>query len=206
MATVSWDNKPIHFDVPAIRNTKTGKIRVRLEDVARTELEELAKAHGIEPRDIPILLILKAQMGGFVNKEDVQFQYHLNKILFYQWKRMEEIGLGETFPHDKFERADRGPVPSNINGDLERLAQNGLISVERHRWGIRPRDESKQIKLTSKGSELASELLKRTPEDLLITTAEVKTMIGILTPASVKEKVHKEFPEFRTTYTAEDSD
>ena len=67
-------------------------------------------------------------------------------------------------------------------------------------------DGSKQIKLTPKGSEVAGELLKRTPEDLLVTTAEVKTMIGTLTPASVKEKVHKEFPEYRTTYTTEDSD
>ena len=67
-------------------------------------------------------------------------------------------------------------------------------------------DESKRIRLTSKGSHIAGELLKRTPKDLLVTTAEVKTMIGTLTPASVREKVHKEFPEYRASYTAEDSD
>ncbi len=206
VATVSWDNKTIHLDVPAIKNTKTGKIRVRLEDVARVELETLAREAGIEPRDFPILLVLKAQMGGFHNKEEVQFQYHLNKMLFYQWKEMEKLGLGESFPHDEFKKADRGPVPANIESDLARLSGLGLISVERHRWGERPRDESKQIKLTTKGSELANKFLRRTPEDLMATTAEVKAMIGTLPPPSVKEKVHREYPEFRTTYKVEDSD
>ena len=206
MATVSWDNKTIHLNVPAIRNTKTGKIRVKLEDVARAEFEQFAQEHAIDPRDIPILLTLKAQMGGFVNKEEVQYQYHLNKMLFYQWKRMQEIGMGETFPHDSFEKADRGPIPVNINDDLKRLQQKDLITIETYRWGPRPLDESKRIRLTSKGSHIAGELLKRTPKDLLVTTAEVKTMIGTLTPASVREKVHKEFPEYRASYTAEDSD
>ena len=203
---MSLDNKTIHLNVPAIRNTKTGKIRVKLEDVARADLEQFAQEHGINPRDIPILLTLKAQIGGFVNKEEVQYQYHLNKMLFYQWKRMQEIGMGETFPHDRFEKADRGPIPANINDDLKRLQQEGLLTVETHRWGERPLDESKRIRLTAKGSHLAGELLKRTPGDLLVTTAEVKTMIGTMTPASVKERVHKEFPEYRNTYTTEDSD
>lgn len=206
VATVSWDNKPIRLEVPAIRNTKTGKVRVKLEDVALAELEALAKEHGIESRDLPILLTLKAQMGGFANKEEVQFQYHLNKMLFYQWKEMEKLGLGETFPHDQFVKADRGPVPLNIDADLTRLSQMGLISIERHRWGKRPRDESKQIRLTPKGSAITNDFLKRTPKDLLTTTAEVKTRIGVLTPASVREKVHKEFPEYKNTYTEEDSD
>lgn len=207
VATVSWDNKPIRLrGVPAIKNTKTGKIRVRPEDVARAELIELARSLDLEPRDLAILMTLKAQPGAFFNKEQVQYQYHLNKMLFYQWIELGKIGMGEAYPHDQFVKADRGPMPANVNADLDRLSKLGLISIKLHRWGPRPKDASKQIALTEKGSKLAEGLLKRIPNPFLMATAEVKVKVSSRTPAAIREMVHSEFPEYRTVYVKEDID
>jgi hypothetical protein len=205
--TVDWKGRPIKVsDVPALLNTKTGKTRVYPSEVAKAELRDVAKRFGLEPRDLAILLMLEAQPGSFLNKEDVQFRYHLNKMLFYQWKGMEREGLGETYPHDEFVKADRGPVPAHIVGDLERLSSLGFITNKKHRWGARPKDESIQISLTKKGSEVAGELWNHVPEPLLDQTTKAKSWIYPLTPESVRIKVHKEFPEYKNTYIEEDTD
>lgn len=205
--TIDWIGRPIHLDdVPAMLNPKTKQIRIFPSDVARAEIIGMARLHGLEPRDVALLLMVKAQPGIFRNKEEIQFKYHINKMLFYQWKEMEKQGIGETFPHDTFEKADRGPVPTNITDDLARLSNLGLISTELHRWGKRPRDESLHISLTAKGSALADELIRLVPEPLLQTTVEVKERIFPLDPESVKRRVHKEYPEYRNIYIEDDRD
>jgi hypothetical protein len=205
--TVSWDEKALHLkDVPALKDPRTGKVWIRPAEVAKAEIAALAKEHDLEPRDIALLLALKAQPGGFFNKEEVQFQYHLNKILFYQWKGMERLGLGEAFPHDKFIPADRGPVPENITDDIQRLERKGFITTELRKWGSRKTDESRRISLSKKGSEIAHSLVSRTPAPLRSKTSEAKTLIFPLPPAAVREMVHKEYREYRKTYTQEDLD
>jgi len=205
--TVDWYGNPIHLkNVPALLNSRTKQVRIFPSEVAKAEIEEIARNHDLEPRDIPLLLMVKTQPGQFFNKKEIQFRYHLNKELFYQWKEMEKQGLGETFPHDTFEKADRGPVPTNVNQDLGRLEKMGILSTEHRRWGKGPRDESIHISLTPRGSALADEIWRLVPEPLRETTAKVKAKIFPLSPESVKTKVHKEYPDFRNIYTEADRD
>ena len=205
--TVDWYGNPIRLrNVPALVNTRTKQVRVFPSAVARAEIEEIAKNHGLEPRDVPLLLMIKAQPGPFLNKEEIQFRYHVNKELFYQWKEMEKQGLGETFPHDTFEKADRGPVPTNIKQDLDRLAKMGLISIEYRRWGKGPKDESIRISLTEKGSALAEQTWRLVPEPLREVTARVKAKIFPMSPDSVRAKVHRDYPEYRNVYVEVDRD
>ena len=205
--TVDWNGFPIHLDdVPGLLNPRTGAIRIYPADVAKAEIIGIARLHGLEPRDVALLLIIKARPGIFENREEVQFKYHINKMLFYQWKKMEEQGIGETFPHDSFDKADRGPVPTNITDDIRRLENLGLITTEYRRWGARARDESLYITLTPKGSSLAGELIRLVPEPLVKATMKVKETIFPLSPESVKKKVHREYPEYRITYSEDDRD
>jgi len=205
--TIDWDGNPIHLeDVPALLNEENGQIRIFPQDVAQAEIAQIARLHGLEPRDVALLLMVKARPGVFVNREEIQFKYHINKMLFYQWKEMEKQGIGETFPHDSFDKADRGPVPTNITEDLSRLANLGLITTEYRRWGRRPRDESLYIVLTPKGSTLANELMRLVPQPLVETTHKVKERIFPLTPEAVKTRVHREYPEYKSSYTEDDRD
>lgn len=203
---VDWKGNSIHLkDVPAIQNTKTSQIRVYPYEVAKAEIRDLAEKYGLEPRDVPLLLMLYAKPGIF-KRGEVEYQYKMNKMLFYQWTEMEKEGLGETFPHDEFEPKRRGPVPKNITEDLERLSNKELLTKEYHRWGKGSKDESLKISLTDSGVALAEQLAHQVPEPLYVTTLKAKEKIFPLSPKSVKTLVHKEFPEYQKTYTEEDRD
>lgn len=55
--TIDGRGNPIHLkDVPAIKNGKTGKVRLYPAQVSLSEKESLARQHGLEPRDIVTLL------------------------------------------------------------------------------------------------------------------------------------------------------
>ncbi len=119
---------------------------------------------------------------------------------------MEKAGLGEAFPRDEFEKKRRGLVPANINADLKRLAEKGLVDLKHVRWGTGSKDESLKISLTEQGRKLAKELWFGIPEPLQQVTQQVKEMIFPMAPDAVKTKVHKEYPEYKSTYTEEDKD
>src|SRR2546422_6868565 len=101
MDTVDWRGEPIRLlSVPAEKNLSTGKIRLDPDEVAKAEIRTLAGRLEIGERDAALLLLLHCPAGPF--KPDVINQkYRLNKMLFYQWKRLEAKGLGEAYPHDE---------------------------------------------------------------------------------------------------------
>jgi hypothetical protein len=194
----------IHLtDVPALTNIKTGKVRVSASEVAKAEIVQIAKENKLEPRDIALLLTIYAKPGIFKEGE-VHYKYHINKLLFYQWKYMEKEGLGEAFPHDDFKKADRGPVPVNITEDLDRLTKLGLVKTTRKQWGPAERNASLKTELTPLGMKLSATLWSEMPADLKQRTLEAKKDIFPLSPTAVKEKVHAEYPEYK--FTKEDTD
>ena len=206
MDSIDWNGKPIRLvDVPAIKNSKTGKIRIYPTDVSRAEFRMLAQKYSLEPRDIALLSMLCAKPGPFKEGE-VHFKYHLNKMLFYQWKRMEEIGLGETYPHDDFRPDRRGPVPNNLNNDLQRLKELSLVILERKQWGDSEKDASVKTDLTEKGQQLTEKIWKEIPEPFKEVTLKVKSNLFPLNPKTIRERVHRDYPEFQKTYTELDTD
>jgi len=206
MDTIDWKGNSIHLvDVPALKNSKTGKTRIYPSDVAQAEFKMRAQEHNLEPRDIALLSLLCAKPGPF-QKGQVHFKYHLNKMLFYQWKRMEEVGLGETYPRDEFRPDDRGPVPNNLNNDLQRLKDLGLITLERKQWGENDRDASIKTDLTEKGQKLIEDIWKEIPDPFKEVTMKVKANLFPLNPKTIRERVHRDYPEYKKSYTELDTD
>jgi hypothetical protein len=206
LETVNWRGHPIHLkSVPAMKNVKTGEVYYYPSDVAKAEINLLAKKTGLKSRDVPLLLMLVAKPGVF-QKGIIQYKYQINKMLFYQWKEMEKLGLGETFPHDKFESAPRGPVPKNLGDDLKRLEEKGIVTLSYKKWGKGKKEASLETQLTEKGINIAHSLVGEIPDNLKDVTATVKKQLFCLDPATICKKVHEEYPEYRKTYTELDRD
>jgi len=204
--TVDWRGNTIHLkNVPAIKNKRTGRVCIYPSEVAKAEIRMLAEQYTLKPKDIPLLLMIFAKPGPF-REGRVQYKYQINKMLFYQWKEMQRQGLGETFPHYEFEAAARGPVPKNLDKDLKRLEKEGIISLSYEKWGKGPHEASLITTLTTSGIEIAGKLAKRVPEPLKEVTVEVKKELFPLDPLTIREKVHKEYPEYQRTYIDLDRD
>ena len=204
--TVDWKGNPLHLKgVPAIKNKKTGKIRVYPSEVAKAEFRMLAEEYGLEPRDVALLTMIYVKPGPF-KKGQVHYKYHLNKMLFYQLKNMERQDIGETFPRDEFEVAPRGPVPKNLKDDLKRLEKKDIISLSWYRWGKTHMHASLTTELTKKGMTIAEQMWNRLPNPFKKTTLETKEQIFPLDPKTVQKKVHREFPEYQKTYVELDRD
>ena len=204
--TVDWRGTSIHLkEVPAIKNAKTGKIRLYPEQVSLCEIESLVGQYKLNPRDAVTLLTLYAKPGIF-EQGYLHTRYHMNKTLFYIWKELENKGLGEAFPHDEFEAAPKGPVPKNLESDLQHLRDRELVSLKMHRWGTGPKDESKVTELTPKGLAVAKEIWERIGEPFKKTIILIKERIFPLDPKTIRERVHRDYPQYKKTYVELDTE
>lgn len=204
--TVDWKGNSIHLkNVPALKNKETGKICIYPSEVAKAEIRTLAEQYGLEPKDVSLLLMLRAKPGPF-QEGYVQYKYQINKMMFYQWKEMEKQGLEETFPHYEFEAAPRGPIPKNLDDDLKRLEEKGIISLSYKKWGKSPKEASLLTTLTPSGIEITGKLAGQVPAPLKEVTIEVKKELFPLNPETIREKVHREYPEYQRTYIELDRD
>jgi hypothetical protein len=205
--TKDWRGQTIHLkNVPAIKNVKTGKIGFDPLQLTLAQMVQIAKDFGIEPRDIPLLLTLYAKPPPHFKEGNLYARYHLNKTLFYIWKTLEKKGIGNAFPRDDFGAARAGPVPKNLKDDTRRLQQAGLLKVESHQWGEGPNKTSILTKLTDEGLALSTKLAERVGEPFVSTITEQKQELFILSPETIKERVHRDFPEYRKTYTELDTE
>lgn len=199
--TVDWRGNPIHLTgVRALKNPKTGKIRVFPYDVAKAEIREIAKRFGILPRDVGSFLILLAKPGIFMGGE-VLYKYHLQKLLFYLWKELEKNGYAESLPRDDFIAARNGPIPKHLDNDLKRFEDNNWIKTRYEKWNG---NQSKRIILTEDGLRLTKELWRTIPEPYKIVALKIKERIYPLNPERVRHLVHKEYPEYKDTYIEND--
>src|SRR4030042_5411879 len=130
MDSIDWKGDRIHLkNVPALKNSKTGKIRVRPSEVAKAEIKNLADQYCLESRDVALLLLLYAKPGNF-EEGKLYYQYHVKKSLFYLREELEKERISNTFPIDEFAAAHRGPVPKNLEKDLARLTERCIISTK----------------------------------------------------------------------------
>ncbi len=204
--TVDWRGHSIHLrDVPALKNASTGKIRLYPAQVSNAEIASYAKKFGLEPRDVELLLTLYVKPGAFKGGY-VHTRYHLNKTLFYIWKELEQIGLGDAFPRDQFEAKPRGPVPVNLEADSERLKQNGLVQTSMYRWGKGAREQSIVTELTPVGMDIAKHLWGNVGEPFKKVIVRTKERIFPLDPKTIRDRVHRDFPAYKKTYTELDTD
>jgi len=194
--TVDWKGNPITLhNVMAEQNISTKKIRLNPDDVAKAEFREIANNLGIQDRDVMLFILLYAKPGPFQRGYLCQ-KYKINKMLFYQWKRLEKFGFGEIVPKDEFVADKRGPVPKNLWDDLKRLKEMRLIKVE----GSESEKRTVTMELTDDGEKIARELWNKIPDIYLGITTEVKSRLFPLNPERLKELVHSEYPEYKKSY------
>jgi DNA-binding PadR family transcriptional regulator len=204
--TVDWKGNPIHLkNVPAIKNTKTGTVAVYPEALSLAEMSELAKKYKLEPRDMALLLMVYAKPGHF-QAGIMPHKYRLNKSLFYLWKELGKEGLGEAFPHDNFVKFPAGPVPEHIDPDLDRLEKNGLVKVSLKPWGKGEGEKSRTTELLPEGMKLAEQLWQDIPDPFKQEILTVKEKIFPLDPKTIMNQVHREYPEYKLTYTKPDTE
>lgn len=199
--TVNCKGEPIQVTgVKAIKHSQNGQILVYPFEIAKAEVKQIAESLNICPRDVGTLLMLVAKPGNF-NEGDVFYKYHLQKMLFYLWKTLDTAGFGEALPRDNFIAAENGPVPEQLNCDLERFEAKKLIktSCEKTEYG-----PAKKIVLTASGKKLAEELWCTLCDPYKKITLEVKEKIYPLSPERVRHMVHSEYPEYRDSYVKND--
>ncbi len=199
--TVDWRGNPIHLTgVRAFKNTKTGKTRVLPYNVAKAEVTSIADKFGMLPRDVAVFLIVFAKPGVFKEGE-LLFKYHLQKLLFYLWKELWKNGYGESLPRDDFLAAKNGPVPKHLGEDLTRFENKGWIKTRYEQWNGQT---SKRIILTKDGLKLSEELWKTLPDPYKEVALKMKKRIYPLDPETIRQRVHREYPEYRDTYVEND--
>lgn len=200
--TVDWKGNPIRLEkVPGFRRKSSGKLWCDPEELAKAELRQKASVAGVEPRDVPLMLLFYSQSGPF-QRGYLHNKYKLNKMLFYQWKELEKVGLGNAFDHDEFDKARKGPIPKNLYADLERLKGLGLIEVS---GGPKER-KTLEAKLTPKGETLANCFWNSVAPAYRDTSAKVKNRIFPLDPNTIMERVHEDYPEFREVFQEPDTE
>jgi DNA-binding PadR family transcriptional regulator len=199
--SVNCKGEPIKIDgVKAIKDHKSGQILVYPFEIAKAEIKQIAKSLNILPRDVGTLIMLGAKPGNF-NDGDVFYKYHLQKMLFYQWKYLEKHGYGDALPRDNFIAAENGPVPEQLNADLDRLESQKLIRTKYQKTEY---GRVRKIELTANGKEITDELWCVLCEPYKQVTLEVKEKIYPMTPEKVRHAVHREYPEYRDTYVKND--
>ncbi len=192
----SNNNKITLHNVPAQRNTETGEIRVKSQDVLCTGVNDTIQKSGVEEeRDVWLLLLLKAKPGPF-QPGYISEKYRMNKMLFYSWQDMEKEGFSKIIDHDEFEADTRGPVPVSLYDDLERLDEAGVIRVK----GGKGEKKTCEVNLTTKGEKMASILWKGLPESYTKVAMKYKVKLFQMTPEAIKNKVHSDYPEYASSY------
>jgi len=203
--TVNWRGEPMQIPrVKALKDPKTGEIMVYPSEVAKAEINQIAEKLDICPRDVGTLLMILAKPGNF-NEGDVFYKYHLQKMMFYMWKSLEKV-YGDSFPLDHFIAAENGPVPEHLDNDLQRFEKNKLIRTRSEKWldTSKKTVTSKRIILTEEGAKLAGKLVRELPDPYKEMALGVKKRIYPLDPDSVRNLVHKEFPEYKNSYVKND--
>ncbi len=207
-------------DIPIYKDKDTGRDLITLSDVIKAEQMRLAKKYKINIYNIYELSLLYADVKqrGKIIKE----KYRFNKMLFYLWKELEYLYGEKVLIFDNMGSAGQGPIPTSLANDLISLQDQSLVDVfllenakkipeSKAKWkqlkkekkaeGIRP---SLACSLTNKGEELAKTIWVDLDSEMREIILKIKEKFYFMKTAEFKEKVHKEFPEYRNTYSKED--
>lgn len=202
---VNWKGEPIQVaNVKAFKDPKSNAIMIDPSEVAKAEINQIAKQLNICPRDVATFLMILTKPGIF-NEGDVFYKYHLQKMMFYMWKAI-DCEFGDSLPLDNFIAAENGPVPEHLDEDLKRFEECGLVTIKSEKWqdASKKTVTSKRIILTADGTKIAKELECALPEPYEKIAKGVKERLYPLDPDSVRHLVHKEFPEYRDSYVKND--
>jgi len=203
IVSVNWKGKEIVLrNVPIEKNTKTGLVRIDVDEILKAEQKLTAEQQNLnDPIAVPELLFLFADTrffkGGVIKEK-----YKFNKMLFYFWKNLEKQGFGESYIIDEFVSGRAGPIPKNLRKSMIELEKKGFVKIS---WSDNVKKPT-VFTLTPKGVDVSTAIWEQTPDLVKKTIIQTKEDIALLDPTALKEKVHRDFPEYRKTYTELDAE
>lgn len=196
------DEKILLRGVTVETHKKRKTKRVFIDDLIKAEQMQIAEKNNLEPIDLHELLLIYFDSRFFEGKRIIKTTYRFNKMLFYVWKEMEKCNYGNWYIHDKFVSARAGPVPLNLKPSIRRMEKQGIVKVK---WSNKP-GVSSEFALTAEGEKIAKSLLEKIPDDVKLIYKNVKEELSLISPETLKNKVHREYPEYQRTYTELDNE
>lgn len=202
VVTINNKGEETVLNVPVEVHKKRKTQRVFIRDLYRAEQIELAKKYDLQPINLHEILLIYVDSRFFEGKRIIKTTYRFNKMLFYLWKRLEESNFRNCYIHDKFGSARAGPVPVNLKPSIRRLEKQGIVEAK---WSYK-HGVSSEFKLTPKGEEIAKSLWENIPDEIKLIYKNVKEELSLITPTVLRKKVHREYPEYKRTYTELDDE
>lgn len=202
-ASYDWQGKPISLQVQAEVCPACGLTRIDSDILSIAEQKKIAEILDLTPEEMSILWFLYAPGPRFTKKGYIEQKYRFNKMLFYFWRKLVENGFGKALIHDVFESKNRGPVPVNLIKHSKSLESKGLVKMQ---WGGKQTKKPYRWELTKKGEKVAEELWNKTPNIFKKKVIEVKWGLFLLDTTELMDKVHAEYPEYRSSYKQEDKE
>jgi hypothetical protein len=197
ITSVSLDGKEILLkNVPVEINKKRKTTRVLIDDILKAEQEFNAQNNNLQSIEIPEILLMFAETPNFIKGGYIDQTFRFNKMVFYFQKEMEKNDLGSSYVFDEIVSCRAGPVPRNLKNSIRDLESKGLIKAI---WSNKPGVKS-EFKLTNDGMKVAKRLWNETPDEIKKIILKVKQDIFFIDATQLKEKVHREYPEYKKIY------
>ena len=204
-------------DVPIYVLEDTGEELITLADTIRADERRIAKKYNINVYNIFELALLHADVKQ--RMKGIRQQFRFNKMLFYIWKKLKEAYGEGTLIFDKMGAGRAGPIPANLGKDIKKLKDEKLISIYITKEGKKipgSKFEWEELKkkniggieceLTKKGVEIALGIWEDLDDEIKEIIVDVKKMLFLMDKDAIKDKVHKEFPEYKMNYTKNDEE
>jgi hypothetical protein len=168
-----------------------------LNDLIKAEQHYITRKHGLNPTQLHELLLIYTDSRFFEGKRIIEKTYRFNKMLFYIMKLFEKTEYAKAYEYNEFGAARAGPVPKHLKNSINDLQEKRLVNVK---WSHRP-GISSRFELTNKGEEIAKSLWTNMPDKLKLIYKQVKQDLSLISAKALKDKVHREYPEYKKNYT-----
>lgn len=195
----------------------TGDEVITFGDILRADQRRIARKYCISEYNIFELALLYADVKQ--KRNAIRQKFRFNKMLFYVWKGLEEEYGEKAIVFDDMIAQRAGPIPVHLKDDIKELKNKELIEIylvkdnnkvpgSKETWEeLKDKlQASIECNLTVKGEKLAKKIWLDLDDETRKIILKAKTKLMYLDTEKLKEKVHKEFPEYKRDYTKNDTE
>ncbi len=184
-------------------------------DLLKAEEKRIANKLDLNVYNLFELSLIYADV--YQRNDAIRQKFRFNKMLFYIKKRLDEEYGEDSLIFDDFGAARAGPIPIHLGEDIKQLKKEGLLDIyivkdgkkisrSREKWEDLKHKGSIECALTKKGKKVAKKIWKEIGVDIKEIIIDVKKDLMYIDTEKLKEKVHKEYPEYKKDYTEEDNE
>jgi uncharacterized protein YwgA len=186
--------------VPKLKDSKSGRTWVKIEDVVNAENKYIAKKNNIKLKQFPLLSVLYAKLphtvkikGLNISQGQIREATRMNKLLFEIWQRTKDAGCSQFYPQLEFYPDVYGPVSKDLKPLMEDLKKQGLVNVK---WA-KKNGETTEYMLTEKGFEIAKNIWEETSDEIKQIIISTKDKLAFSSSKEIIDYFHKKYPEYR---------